>query len=112
MNYYKGNLRLIEGMDGNILNDRIVDRDVVVYSNFARVYCYALSGNVVSRKEDAQGYVYSSSGFSSAIYFDLFHMESISSLEAANLVLRNYWAEFTSVSSKDASKVLKKIIQA
>ncbi len=112
MQYYKGNLRLIEGIDGDISNDRIVDSNVVVYEGFAHVYCYAISGDVVSRKEDAQSLIYSSLEKTFAIYFDFFHMEPISSLEAAQLVLQNYWGEFSPVLESDISKVLQKVMKA
>lgn len=110
--YYKGTLCKLEAYNGEIIYDRIIADDVIIYDNLLTPYCDFMTDCVFNTKDIALDLIFSEkSKYAMATYLDEASIVPISYYDAASALLaQGYLGEsFAGIlSEKEVGQVLKK----
>jgi len=107
--YYKGTIYKLEAISQEIVHDRIIKENAVVYQSVIEPFTDLVTGQALNDRENAESLIYDHH-YSMASYLDTSSLVSISKEEAAHIFLKEIFSDdFSSdVSEQDVSAVLKK----
>jgi len=107
--YYKGTIYKLEAISQEIVHDRIIKENAVLYQSVIEPFTDLVTGQVFNDRENAESLIYDHH-YSMASYLDTDSLIPISKEEAAHIFLKEVFGdEFShTVSEQEVSMVLKR----